>query len=881
MGTALVGLLSLSMLQSTAQAQDTKPQNAKTEAQDAPIIVTGIRASLKSSRDTKRKTDAVVDVITAQDVGKFPDKNVAESLAHLTGVAVDRNFGEGEKVSIHGTDPALNRIFVDGHSIATANWGGDPNDISGRTFNYNLLAPELIGQARVFKSPEAWIDEGSLGGTVLLDTRKPLSLPANTLNGSLGYAYNDRSQIGNGRGSLLYSWKDKDDKFGIMAAVTYNREDLKQSGIEMFSYNNGAGVGMPTTINGQAPTAASTAAYNSAVVPGSIDHDDVEQERERKGFSLTAQWRPEDNLEFTLSGLHILGNYTNFNQAEYVYGGTPVNMNVVNGVASSGNYTAATGELDNDLRKTHVNTDSLNLAGKWTIDDWKISGNIGTTKATGGKDPEYVTSFYYNGPYSYAFTKDSTMLNYDGANPANPNMFMVNNSNLNGGSASSVNGVSGNYTYIGGKYYEVYTDKESYGQIDVERPVDFGPFNKIMFGLKSSNHDNSTWSDGSNIYINNLTTPITLSNWQSRLTPSNIYAGLNVSGNATPYATLTPQAIVSFLNSGIYENTGINYGADFDVNEIVNDAYFQSNFKQDQFHGNMGVRLAHTEDKSTYWLQNSDGTNSFTQTNTSYTKLLPDLNMVYDYSDHIMFKGGIAGVMARPRYSDLAGSISVDDTTHTGGGGNPNLKPYLSTNYEGSFEYYFGKSGIFATEVFFRDISSYIIQGQQSTQTLLNQRDGKMESFAISSPFNAANAKVRGIDFQYNTELPYNFGLSTNVTYADADTGNSQYNMPYLSKYTLNVIPYYENGPWQIRLSTNYRTKYFTSIGRVGMKQYTAAYTEVGLSSSYEVNKHVSVYLNASNLMDQIYYQYDGVTQSPIGQYKNGRVISVGVNYKM
>jgi len=92
-------------------------------------------------------------------------------MTRLKKFSVDRQFGEGEKVSIHGTDPALNRVFIDGHSIASADWGGNPADVTGRTFNYALLAPEIIGQAKVYKNPEAWIDEGSIGGTVIIETR--------------------------------------------------------------------------------------------------------------------------------------------------------------------------------------------------------------------------------------------------------------------------------------------------------------------------------------------------------------------------------------------------------------------------------------------------------------------------------------------------------------------------------------------------------------------------------------------------------------------------------------------------------------------------------------------------------------------------------------
>jgi iron complex outermembrane receptor protein len=144
------------------------------------VTVTGYRSSLEKALDVKRNANAVVDAISATDIGKFPDTNAAESLSHLPGITVDRQFGEGEKVSIDGTDPALNRVLLNGETIASGDWGGNPTDTSGRTFNYTLLSPEIIGLMEVFKSPEARIDEGSIGGTVIIHTRKPLDLPAET-----------------------------------------------------------------------------------------------------------------------------------------------------------------------------------------------------------------------------------------------------------------------------------------------------------------------------------------------------------------------------------------------------------------------------------------------------------------------------------------------------------------------------------------------------------------------------------------------------------------------------------------------------------------------------------------------------------------------------
>ena len=144
-------------------AQEAATTESTTEATELDrVVVTGIRGALAESLDLKRESNAIVDVITAEDVGKFPATNVAEAMTLIPGVTIDRAFGQGEKVSILGTDPALNRTLLNGQTIASADWY--ISDQPGRTFNYSLLAPQIVGNVMVYKSPEAHIDEGSIGG---------------------------------------------------------------------------------------------------------------------------------------------------------------------------------------------------------------------------------------------------------------------------------------------------------------------------------------------------------------------------------------------------------------------------------------------------------------------------------------------------------------------------------------------------------------------------------------------------------------------------------------------------------------------------------------------------------------------------------------------
>src|SRR5690606_21296148 len=179
LSTAIAVCLGIAM---PVHAQEAAGEAAADEATELDrVVVTGIRASLQQALDTKRNSDAIIDVVTAEDVGKFPSTNVAEAISTLPGVTIDKAFGQGEKISILGTDPALSRTLLNGQTVASADWF--ITDQPGRTFNYSLLAPQLVGRVEVYKSPEAHIDEGSIGGTVIVQTRKPLDLERTTIAG--------------------------------------------------------------------------------------------------------------------------------------------------------------------------------------------------------------------------------------------------------------------------------------------------------------------------------------------------------------------------------------------------------------------------------------------------------------------------------------------------------------------------------------------------------------------------------------------------------------------------------------------------------------------------------------------------------------------------
>lgn len=841
------------------------------------VTVTGYRQSLEKAIDIKRNANAVVDAISAEDIGKFPDTNAAESLAHLPGISVDRQFGEGEKVSINGTDPALNRVLLNGQTIASGDWGGNPTDTSGRTFNYTLLSPEIIGSMEVYKSPMARIDEGSIGGTVIVNTRKPLDLPANALRGSVGYNYNDRSKEGNPRASALWSWKNSDSTFGFLTSLTHDKENLSRAGIEFFGYSTGAGI--PATANVTGGGDVATAKY-----PVGINSAYFQQTRERNGIQSALQWRPNDKNEFNLTGIYIKGKYNNFSESRYVCPGcgdlnkvTDATLN--NGYITQGTVSSTTGngqpyaELDANYRESTVTTKSLNLRHDYNGDKWVFTSQVGYTDARGGKNPEYLMKYLLqSGGYNFSYDGRNTDVNYDNGS--------ADNWGLAASPAGSVPGDSsiGGQYQAGGIYYSVTKDREKYAQFDASRDLDWGPINQLQMGFKYINHDNGQASRGNRI---NTTDAISLDQFSPGTTPGGLFDGLHASGDLTSWPTANLGSVVGYLNAQPQGPYNIDYPGSYDVKEITRDLYAQFNYDANGFRGNLGVRYVDTTDKSRYYQSDDGGPYHPVEGRKRYYKPLPSFNIAYDIDDSKVVRFGASKVIARPRYADMAGSVSLSSTggNYTGSAGNPDLKPYQSTNFDLAGEWYFAPASVLSTELFYRKIDSYIVN-TTSQRSLLDTTTGQTNLYTITSPVNVSNAKVRGISLMYQQDLGYGFGVQANDTWTHADT-SSGLNMPFLSKNTLNIIPYYEHGPYMVRVNYSWRSPYFTQVGRLDSQVFSDQYKELDVSASYQINDWMGVTLSATNLLDSTYYWYNDVKYAPIGMYKNGRTYSLGLNFKL
>src|SRR6185437_13508051 len=409
----------------TAQTTDQKPQSANSNKTDQgtpqeleAITVTGIRQSLKASLVTKRYANATIDAITAEDIGKLPATNVAEALAQMPGVTLDRHFGATQRVSIDGMDPSLNVTFLEGHPVAQAVWRyGDNPD---RGFNFSLLPAEILGAMEIYKSPEARLPEGSLGGTIMMHTIQPLDIAPDTFSGSVGYNYNDMTDSGKPNVSVFYSWRDPDKTFGVDVSAQHYEQVTDREGEEIFGYTP------VSTIAATNPAVAaqveSGAIKSTDMMPNEINSAFFQQTEKRDSITSNIQIKPNDNFEAGLGLMYIRDNLSNWNQSMYAFpmwlsstvAGITSLTEGPGGVISGGHNcdpsTDATCPgaggtvFDNQVRHSVVTTKGADLHATFRGARWQLSGQVGVSTSRTPSTQAFIEPVYFGG-YTWDINK--------------------------------------------------------------------------------------------------------------------------------------------------------------------------------------------------------------------------------------------------------------------------------------------------------------------------------------------------------------------------------------------------------------------------------------------------------------------------------------------
>ena len=851
------------------------------------VVVTGIRASLLQSIESKRRADAIVDVVTAEDVGKFPSTNVAEALTIVPGVTVDRAFGQGEKVSILGTDPALNRTLLNGQTVASADWF--ILDSPGRTFNYALLAPQIVGKVEVFKSPEPRIDEGSIGGTVIVNTRKPLDLKSGLIAGAVSYLYNDRSKKGDAQGSLLVSWKNDAQTFGASFSVQRAEDQLRRDGVESYgtiAANQWAGGNPDNPVDsrtrGCTGSCATTLTANlNARSPNAFGTSYFEQGRVRTTYTTALQWKPTEALSLEFNWLKIDADYDNTNQSMYAFQGNTWNslgaltdLTVKNGVVTKASFNNALSVFDVQYREAGLKSDTYHLKGGYKGDGWDLNGEIGKSTADGGTKRQVFLEFLNWANYT---------VDLSGAPKTPGNLSYTTNVQGNPAAFATDPGWSGNLVS------KPTTDEEKYAQIDLGKDFD-GVIQRLQVGYKRREHE--TGQQYAGIAITGVAAPASL--FSASQVPGNYLKGFDgVNDQMSNRFRISGQSMVDYVQSGKWLAAGaampkpsIFAAAEFtagnwNIEENIDAAYAQANFKADNIRGNFGVRYVKTTVNSAGYVCkpgaacNAQADWTWQTTKKSYDNVLPSVNIIVDAREDLVFRFAAAQVIARPNYADMTNYFWLSDGILTGGGGNPDLDPYKSSNFNASAEWYFQPQAILSAEVFYKDINNYILT-QTQPESYFNQSQNRVTTYQISRPFNAGTAEVKGLAVAYQQNFAHGFGLLANYTYADA-SGKDGAPLPYSSKNQINVSPFYEMGPFSARATFNWRSKYFTGVDR-GDAMFVRAQKSLDATVGYAVNQNITVSVSGQNLLDTEYYAYANTTALARGVYRTGRKLQATLN---
>lgn len=868
--TTSVGALALALVSVQAHAQSAtaanEPANSSQEdgASDPEgvIVVTGFRGSLERSLEIKRNASGISDAITAEDIGKFPDLNISESLQRIPGVTLDRtSTGEGRAINLRGLGPEFTLVEVNGLT-GTSNGSGGRFGLGGggREFNFEILASELFSSAVVSKTNLPELTEGGLAGTVELYTPRPFDQKDGfSFAGSVLGNYSELADKVNPRGSALLSY-NANDMFGVTASVAFADTDFTSDLISAGSWrafsNYNSGTRAPDNVR----------AALSPNVPGLAG---FRESRQTFGSTLTLQARPSDKVEITIDGIYgkLDGNLLAYRNDAALEGGldAPTNVVIEDGVITSADFTRAQQRVGTNFIDTDEEFYQVSGSLKWQPNEyWTITPLIGYSSRTtdrtwdlwsfrladaaGNFDPG-VVSYNLRGDF---LDLSSTTTDF----ASNPEDFLFN---------------------VLVRRPNSDKDTEFTAKIDLMREFD-GALSNVKFGARYSDRV----KDRSLVQTRLQRSPGVANNVPPGLANIANLIDFRVSGSNAPGQTLVVNrdaALATFFPNGQPVNgtfnrtafAGSNASATFSISEKTLAAYAQAEFDVGNLNLVSGVRFIRTQ-------QNSSGfsvANVFQPTeqinpvsvDSTYSFFLPALTARWEVAPDIVLRAGYSRTLTRPDLASLAPSESfggIDQSGGTGSIGNPNLQPFTADNIDFGAEWYFSRDGLIGANVFHKRIDGFIdTTNFVENRTFPRQADGVLVTGPITfrQPVNGVSATISGLEITAQSRFGFiapvldSFGFVANYSYTEssADFGavgdvRSQ-GLPGLSKNSFNLTGYYDDGTFDARFSYAWRDRYLAQFSDdFGIPRFTDSFGQLDFSSNYNVNDNFSVQFQVLNL---------------------------------
>ena len=617
-----------------------------TESADTPaleeIVVTGLRASLEKSLDVKRNATVVLDSINSEELGRFPDADVADSLQHLPGITISRTTGgEGQKVTVRGFGPQYNIVTLNNRILAT--------DDDARDLAFDVLPSEVISGADVLKSSEASAVEGSIGGTVNLRTASPFDNPGLHAGVHAEGNYNEMSTLHGSKYSAFLADTVAEQTLGFLFAGVHSDNHIRTDSLNAFNQN----IYGPTTY----PFDGSGNAVPLVATPCCITFGSIFDNKRRDALSGSLEWRPTDAFKLVADGLwtHLIDPQVGYNQSYYFatdptgtgWTNPAVNNGVITGVTSS-NFTP---EIVNNTTNRSVVTSLFGLQATWQPTSKLTLGLDGYHSAAnrpeGGQDT-FVTA----GLVSSSPTSPDTLIITDVPHSLPMLNVLIPPSQLGltacpAGTASTASPGSCSYTALmnsgflnNNKYWSTHYDGlNGFSVHDQIAAVNFdgaydaglGILEKIRFGIGESHREkrrtdsSNDWTNGSGQYGTLYTTagcPVQCNPYTFASQGFNVISFTNppnfMQGAGGSYPMVLPRLNVNqllafmksldglpnpFFCSALPCSTPFNFAStlpqpnpfnSYDVTEKTTSFYLEGQFGGSDWSGNAGVRVVRT-----------------------------------------------------------------------------------------------------------------------------------------------------------------------------------------------------------------------------------------------------------------------------------------------
>jgi TonB-dependent receptor len=909
------------MLMALAVSGVAAAQQAATPVEDTAveeIVVTGFRRSLDQALSVKREAVGSVDVIVAEDIAKFPDQNLAESLQRIPGISIVRDGGEGRAITVRGLGSRFTRVRVNGmEAVATTSDGASANRERG--FDFNVFASELFSSLVVHKTAEASLDEGSLGAVVDLNTGNPLSgKDGVTLALSAQGQYNDLSKDLGPRVAGLLSYRHPSGQWAASVSGAYSQQNQIEATNNTVRWAqarfNRVGTTNCFTTQNSGGSYVPSASCNEAALafhPRIPRYGQVTHDRERLGLTGSFQYAPTEKTKLSVDGL--FSKYSairNEKWAEVLFRSNERSISIrdytidQNNNLIKGTFDNAWVRLEHYERKldTTFYQLSTNLTHEFS-DKFKVQALAGFSKSDA--DIPYETTIIFDDRDATGYTYDYTDMKKPklafGTSISEPTNFQF--AEFRDRPSNNTN----KFKTVGFNADWAITEELTWKAGAVFRQFDLN--------LREDARD-STYCAAFTCATGTYGAPVT-----SALTTNFTLTGADAP-DGTTISWAAPNLAAAAALVGLYNRPLIQQaGNTRSVTEKDTGAFLQFDVKSQiadlDYALNAGVRYVKTE-------QSSTGINSG-QTVTverTYEDWLPAANLALYPTDKLIFRASAAKVMTRPNLSSLTPGGSVDGFNYRITAGNPQLKPYRATAYDASVEWYFARESIFSIALFKKDIASFplssSVQGTYASTGLPLSlilasspaaADPEGRPWTIGTTIDGEGASLKGVEFAIQGPFSFlpgfwsNFGGIANLTLVDsnvdygvngpatATTGTfptlirrtESSSLFDLSKRAYNVTLYYEADKFSARASAAYRSKFIDAASDTGnvFEGYNSS-LNIDASMRYRLNDNFEVSLEGTNLTDEYRDRFTDLEADRNYEYNHfGRTVMFGVRYKM